>query len=41
MYNTLFKSLKTEAAFKIVSDNLRRPIVFYLGHPSALFVLKF
>ena len=41
IYNTLFKSLRTDAAFKIVSDKLRRPVVFYLGHPSALFVNKF
>jgi 5-histidylcysteine sulfoxide synthase/putative 4-mercaptohistidine N1-methyltranferase len=40
MYETLFKSIKPEHMYKI-ADPLRRPLVFYLGHTSVVYMMKF
>jgi hypothetical protein len=37
---TLFGALKTDAVFYSVPDKLRRPLIFYFGHPAALYVNK-
>lgn len=40
LYETLFSSIKTEEAFKINPDPLRRPILWYLAHTAAVYVNK-
>jgi hypothetical protein len=37
---TLFSSLASDAAFYMVPDSLRRPLIFYFGHPAALYINK-
>jgi hypothetical protein len=36
----LFTGLKTDAAFYAVPDLLRRRLIFYFGHPAALYANK-
>jgi hypothetical protein len=38
--DTLFSALKTDAVFYSVPDKLRRPLIFYFGHPAALYINK-
>ena len=38
--DTLFSALKTDASFYMVPDKLRRPLIFYFGHPAALYINK-
>jgi len=40
MYDTLFTSIK-EDSWTYIPDNLRRPIIWYLGHTAALYMNKF
>jgi hypothetical protein len=37
---TLFTALRTDAAFYATPDVLRRRLVFYFGHPAALYANK-
>ena len=37
---TLFSSLASDAVFYMVPDSLRRPLIFYFGHPAALYINK-
>jgi len=36
----LFTSIRDEKGFRLIPDPLRRPLIFYLGHTSALYVNK-
>jgi hypothetical protein len=38
--DTLFSALKTDAVFYAIPDKLRRPLIFYFGHPAALYANK-
>ena len=38
--DTLFSALATDASFYMVPDKLRRPLIFYFGHPAALYINK-
>ena len=38
--DTLFSALATDAAFYALPDKLRRPLIFYFGHPAALYINK-
>jgi hypothetical protein len=38
--DTLFSALASDAAFYLIADKLRRPLIFYLGHPAALYINK-
>jgi len=41
MTEALFECLKNEEAFKIPPvHNLRHPMIFYYGHPAALYINK-
>ena len=40
LYETLFSSIKTDAAYYTCPDRLRLPLVFYYGHTAAVFVNK-
>ena len=37
---TLFAALASDAVFYMVPDTLRRPLIFYFGHPAALYINK-
>jgi hypothetical protein len=37
---TLFSSLANDSVFYMVPDSLRRPLIFYFGHPAALYINK-
>jgi len=36
----MFSCLATDASFYMLPDKLRRPLMFYFGHPSALYINK-
>ena len=36
----LFSGLRTDASFYMIPDKLRRPLIFYFGHPAALYINK-
>jgi hypothetical protein len=38
--DTLFSALATDASFYAIADKLRRPLIFYFGHPAALYINK-
>jgi len=38
--DTLFSALRSDAVFYAVPDKLRRPLIFYFGHPAALYINK-
>jgi hypothetical protein len=38
--NTLFAALRNDSVFYMMPDRLRRPLIFYFGHPAALYVNK-
>ena len=38
--NTLFSALATDASFYMLPDKIRRPLIFYFGHPAALYINK-
>ena len=35
-----FSSLKNDSVFYSIPDKLRRPLIFYFGHPAALYINK-
>jgi hypothetical protein len=37
---TLFSSLANDSVFYCIPDSLRRPLIFYFGHPAALYINK-
>jgi hypothetical protein len=38
--DTLFSALASDAAYYLIADKLRRPLIFYFGHPAALYINK-
>eukprot|EP01097_Dermamoeba_algensis_P004071 TRINITY_DN2718_c0_g1_i1.p1 TRINITY_DN2718_c0_g1~~TRINITY_DN2718_c0_g1_i1.p1 ORF type:complete len:834 (-),score=202.33 TRINITY_DN2718_c0_g1_i1:85-2586(-) len=40
LYDTLFYALKSEEVYYMIPDRLRRPLIFYYGHTSVLYVNK-
>jgi hypothetical protein len=38
--DTLFSALRDDSVFYMVPDKLRRPLIFYFGHPAALYINK-
>lgn len=40
LFNTLYFTLVSEDSCKIVPDLLRRPVIWYLGHTTALYINK-
>lgn len=38
--DSLFSALRDDSVFYSVPDKLRRPLIFYFGHPAALYVNK-
>lgn len=40
LYETLMRTLKSDEVFYKVPDPLRRPLIFYLGHPAVFYINK-
>ena len=38
--DSLFSALRDDSVFYMVPDKLRRPLIFYFGHPAALYINK-
>jgi hypothetical protein len=38
--DTLFSALRDDSVFYSIPDKLRRPLIFYFGHPAALYLNK-
>lgn len=41
LYNSLMSCLKADEDYYRLPNTLRRPLIFYLGHPAVFFINKF